>query len=66
LEKRIKNIFDFQRFSPDERLSAMITKVQNRYMQLSDEDLEMVAAAGDPFQKQESAENAWEVFGGSE
>jgi len=49
VEKRIRNLFDFQRFSPDPRLTEMIADVQSRYKELPESDLEQVAAAGEPF-----------------
>ena len=48
MEEKLKQLFEFQRFSPDKRLSRMIADVQLRYAQLSDEALELVAAAGEP------------------
>ena len=62
MEKRIKKIFDFQRFSPDPRLTEMIADVQKRYAELNDEDLEMVAAAGEPFTMQEVGSNGRDRF----
>ncbi len=53
LEVRIRNIFDFQRFAGNARLSRLITETENRYkkndnvVMLSDMDLEMVNAAGE-------------------
>lgn len=48
MEEKLKQLFEFQRFSPDKRLSQMIADVRFRYGQLSDEALELVAAAGEP------------------
>lgn len=52
--KKMKHTFDYQKFSPNSRLSKMIEDVQQRYMEqssmeLSDEDLFFVAAAGDAY-----------------
>ena len=46
---RMKNIFDYQRFSPNSRLSEMIDTVEQRYTELQDEDLFFVAAAGESY-----------------
>jgi hypothetical protein len=46
---RIKYILDYQRFSPNSRLSELIEDVQRRYTALSDEDLLYVSAAGEPY-----------------
>lgn len=62
MEEKIKKVFQYQRFSPNERLSEVIAAVQCRYAQLSDEDLEMVAAAGEAIDAQEGTEHAWEMF----
>ena len=47
MEKILKRVFDYQRFSPNRRLSKMIAETQNRYQALSDDDLFHVTAAGD-------------------
>ena len=51
---KIKNTFEYQRFSPNSRLSKMIGDVEKRYgeqrsMELDDEDLFFVAAAGEAY-----------------
>lgn len=48
MEQMLKRIFDYQRFSPNRRLSAIISEVENHYRALDDEDLSLVTAAGDP------------------
>lgn len=47
VERMLRRVFDYQRFSPNRRLSAMIEEVENRYRALGDEELSLVAAAGD-------------------
>ena len=47
MEQILKRVFDYQRFSPDKRLSAMIEEAEKRYRALADEDLSLVTAAGD-------------------
>ena len=46
---RMKYTLDYQRFSPNSRLSELIEDVQRRYTALSDEDLLYVSAAGEPY-----------------
>ena len=60
MEENLKRLFEFQRFSPNARLSEMIADVQCRYAQLSDEDLEMVAAAGEVSNAQGVEGYAWD------
>ena len=47
--QKIKYTFDYQKFSPNSRLSKMIEDVQQRYTSLSDEDLFFVSAAGESY-----------------
>ena len=47
MEKLLKRVFDYQRFSPSRRLDAMISETQRRYQALHDEDLFLVSAAGE-------------------
>lgn len=48
MEKMLKRVFDYERFSPSRRLGAMIAETQRRYQALADEDLFLVSAAGEP------------------
>lgn len=54
---KLKLTFDYQRFSPNSRLDAMIEDVQSRYTQLSDEDLFFVAAAGEAYRMDDENDN---------
>ena len=48
MEKTLKRLFDYQKFSGNSRLEAMIRDTESRYDSvLSDDDLEYVNAAGD-------------------
>ena len=48
MERKLFQAFDRQRFQQNERLSDIIGEVESRYAQaLSDDDLEMVSAAGE-------------------
>lgn len=55
--KNLKLTFDYQRFSPNSRLSAMIEDVESRYTELSDEDLLFVAAAGEAYRMDDENDN---------
>lgn len=48
MEKKLKQLFDFQRFQNNERLARMIIQTENRYnKELDDEALSFVSAAGE-------------------
>lgn len=59
--KKLKALFDYQRFERNERLQALIEDTENRCMNaLSDDDLEWVSAAGeetDPKEKEDGKED---------
>ena len=46
-EKKLKKLFDFQRFEQNQKLSKMINEAGSEGVMLSDEDLSFVNAAGD-------------------
>ena len=49
MEKKLKALFDYQRFEKNERLEKLIRETENRYAgELSDDDLSLVNAAGEP------------------
>ena len=49
MEQKIKTLFDYQRFENNPRLGKLIAETESRYaVELSDEELFMVAAAGEP------------------
>lgn len=49
MEKTLKRLFDFQKFSENPRLAEIISDVESRYGNaLSDDELEWVNAAGEP------------------
>lgn len=56
--KNLKTIFDYQRFSPNSRMSTMIEDVERRYTELDDEDLFFVAAAGEAYRMEDEHDNA--------
>lgn len=50
MEKLLYDLFDFQKFSGSERLARLIANTERRYGKaLSDDELEGLSAAGEPF-----------------
>lgn len=48
MEKKLKSLFEFQRFAGNDRIAKMIEETNNRYAaELSDDDIALVNAAGD-------------------
>lgn len=48
MEQKLKRLFDYQRFQKNPRLEAMLSEAEGRYDHaVSDDDLELVSAAGD-------------------
>ena len=48
MEKKLKKLFDYQRFEKNERLEKIIKETESRYEgELSDDDLSLVNAAGE-------------------
>ncbi len=49
MERRIAQLFDYQRFAGNPVLQSMIDRTENRYgiVSLADEDLANLSAAGD-------------------
>ena len=48
MEKKLNAMFDYHRFESNTRLARIIADTESRYAKaLSDEDLEMVSAAGE-------------------
>lgn len=54
----LEYIFDYQKFSPNSRLSEMIADVEHRYSALSDEDLLFVSAAGESYRMDDKNDNS--------
>ena len=49
MEKKLKSLFEFQKFERNADLESLIKESENRYArELSDDDLFLVAAAGEP------------------
>lgn len=48
MEQKLKRLFDYQKFQKNPRLKAMLADAEGRYEgSLSDDDLELVSAAGE-------------------
>ena len=50
MDKKLKSMFEYQKFAQNSRLSKLIADTENRYTahELSDDDLWLVNAAGVP------------------
>ena len=46
-EQKLKKLFDFQKFEPNQKLSKMIKEAESEGVMLSEEELSLVNAAGD-------------------
>lgn len=48
MENKLKKLFEYQKFEQNERLAKLIAETEARQAaEISDDDLELVAAAGD-------------------
>ena len=48
MEKKLKKLFDYQRFEQNAKLEKLIQETESRYAkELSEEDLSLVSAAGE-------------------
>ncbi len=53
MDKRLKTLFDYQRFKGDPKLEKIIDDTESRYSEeLSDDEISIVSAAGDRFARQ--------------
>lgn len=58
MENKLKKLFEYQKFEKSAKLDALIEEVHSRYGEaLSDDDLELVAAAGEINGQDKAAEN---------
>jgi len=49
MERKLSKLFDYQKFQRNPRLDAMLSEAEGRYEDgLSDAELELVSAAGEP------------------
>ena len=56
MEKALSELFDYQKFAGNRRLQAVIDSVHRRPRELSLDEADLVAAAGDPYYKPASDE----------
>ena len=47
MENKLRRVFDYQKFTSNRRLGAMIAETERRYQALNDDELFLVSAAGD-------------------
>ena len=47
MEKKLKLLFDYQRFARNPRLEAMLAEAEGRFAAIDDDALETVSAAGE-------------------
>lgn len=58
MEKKLKSLFDFQKFEGNDELAKMIAETEGRFKKaLSDEELFMVSAAGMPAKPKDEDED---------
>lgn len=58
MEKKLKILFDYQKFKGNKKLAALIEDTESRYAtELSDDEISLVAAAGEPFEEQPKKED---------
>ena len=57
MKKLLTNLFDFQRFEKNPSLQSIIDEVEERYGidEMTDDELDLLAAAGDPFSQEHDA-----------
>lgn len=59
MENKLKSLFEFQRFEQNKRLAKLISETEARQaVEISDDDLELVAAAGDAFASNKEDEDS--------
>ena len=55
MNKKLKMLFDYQRFEQNEKLEKLIQETESRYAkELSEEDLSLVSAAGEIKEEQKT------------
>ena len=48
MEKKLRHLFDYQKFQKNPRLEAMLTEAEGKCAAIDDDALELVSAAGEP------------------
>lgn len=59
MERKLRQLFDYQKFHRNPRLEAMLSEAEGRSSVIEDDALEMVSAAGDPFAKTHGSDSAF-------
>lgn len=63
MENKLKSLFEYQKFEQNSRLAKLIAETEARQtVELSDEDLELVAAAGNIFEQNSSEKSGLGEF----
>ena len=65
IEKKLSALFDYQKFEGNKELEAIINSNRNAVKELSDDDLDMVSAAGvvdSSLKTEETDENEIEIY----
>lgn len=65
MERVLRDIFDYQRFSPNDRLESLIEDTRHRYgacIMLSDDDMELLNAAGEPDKRYDRERNKHDIL----
>lgn len=52
MDKKLKTLFDYQKFEKNKKLEHLIIETENRYSkELTDDEISIVSAAGEPLSK---------------
>lgn len=59
MDKKLKALFDYQKFKGNKKLESLIVETESRYAkELSDDEMSIVSAAGEPlFRMTENEDN---------
>ena len=65
IERKLAALFDYQKFEGNKELESVINSTKNAVAKLSDDDLDMVSAAGvadSSLKTEETDENEFEIY----
>ncbi len=58
MDKKLKALFDYQKFKGNKKLERLIVETESRYSrELSDDEISIVSAAGEPLAKMTESED---------
>ena len=58
MDKKLKALFDYQKFKRNKKLERLIVETESRYYkELSDDEMALVSAAGEPFAEMAARED---------